>query len=107
MPETRDKRHRNDLDLFVLTLIDTGIATAYALQKEAGLSQRATIPALQRLLEASFVRPENPFQGRNPLIENGPTGDLDTDLRAALLALSIGGNRKLTVDFLRQSAEKM
>ena len=38
MSETRDKRRRTDLDLFVLALIDGGVSTPYELQKAAGLS---------------------------------------------------------------------
>jgi hypothetical protein len=56
MPEIRDERRRNDLDLFVLALIEDGVATPYALQKEASLSPGVTIPAIQRLLEAGLVR---------------------------------------------------
>ena len=56
MAETRDKRRRTDLDLFILALIDSGVSTPYAFQKAAGLSQGATIPALHRLLEARLVR---------------------------------------------------
>jgi hypothetical protein len=125
MSEPRDKRRRNDLDLFVLALIDSGISTPYALQKEAGLSPGATIPAIQRLLLAGHVRQRRASlrgktehrvtaagrkhltQGWYPLIEKGPTGDLDADLRIALVALCVGGKHKLAVDFLRQSAEKM
>ncbi len=59
MPETRDKRRKTDLDEFVLALIDSGVSTPYALQKAAGLSQGATIPALQRLLDARLVRRGN------------------------------------------------
>ena len=124
MPETRDKRRRNDLDLFVLALIDSGISTPYELQKTAGLSQGATIPALQRLLEARLVRQGKPGpRGRTAyqviatgkrllkngwvaLIEEGPSGDVDSDLRVALLALLGGSDRRLAADFLRQSADK-
>ena len=56
MSKTPDKRQRTDLDFFVLALIDGGVSTPYELQKEAGLSQGATNPALQRLLAARFVR---------------------------------------------------
>jgi hypothetical protein len=56
MSETRDKRRRTDLDLFVLALIDSGVSTPYEFQKAAGHSQGATIPALQRLLDARLVR---------------------------------------------------
>jgi DNA-binding PadR family transcriptional regulator len=124
MSETRDKRRRTDLDLFVLALIGSGVLTPYELQKAAGLSQGATIPALQRLLDAGLVRQGKPGPrgrtdhqvtaagkkllkaGWHPLIEAGPSGDIDSDLRVALLALWAGANRRLAVDFLRRSADK-
>lgn len=122
--ETPDKRRRSDLDLFVLALIESGIATAYELQRAAGLSPGATIPALRRLVERGLAQ-----QGRSgargriahritsagrrhlqagwrELVDAGPSGDLDADLRVALLALWVGGNRRLAVDFLRQSANR-
>ena len=123
MPETRDKRRRTDLYLFGLALIDRGVSTPYELQKAAGLSQGATIPALQRLLEARLVRQGKPgARGRTdykvsaagkkllrdgwlPLIEAGPSGDLDSDLRVALLAIWGSGDRRLASDFLRQSGD--
>jgi len=124
MSETRDKRRRTDLDLFILALIDSGVTTPYELQKAAGLSQGATIPALQRLLEARLVRQGKPGVRRRtdykttaagrrllrdgwlPLIAAGPSGDLDSDLRVALLAIWGSGDRRLAADFLRQSADK-
>ena len=124
MSETRDKRRRTDLDLFVLALIDGEVSTPYELQKAAGLSQGATIPALHRLLDARLVRQGRPgARGRTdykvnavgkrllrdgwlPLIATGPSGDLDSDLRVALLAIWGGGDRRLAADFLRQSADK-
>jgi DNA-binding PadR family transcriptional regulator len=124
MSETPDKRRRTDLDFFVLALIDGGVSTPYELQKTAGLSQGATIPALQRLLEARFVRQGKPGARRRtnykvsaagkkrlrdgwlPLIEAGPSGDLDSDLRVALLAIWGSGDRRLATDFLRQSGDK-
>ena len=124
MSETRDKRRRTDLDLFVLALIDSGVSTPYELQSAAGLSQGATIPALQRLLDARFVRQGKPGpRGRTDhqvtaagkrllkdgwiaLIEEGPSGDVDADLRVALLALLGGGDRRLAADFLCQSADR-
>jgi len=123
MPETRDKRRRTDLDQFVLALIDSGVCTPYDLQKAAGLSQGATIPALQRLLEARLVRQGRPgTRGRTDyqvtaagkrllkdgwlaLIKGGPSGDVDSDLRVALLALLGGAERRLAANFLRQSAD--
>jgi hypothetical protein len=120
--ETRDKRRRNDLDLFVLALIDSGISTPYEFQMVAGLSLGETIPVLKRLLVASLVLQAKPgprgrtdhritAEGRRhlkrtwiDLIEDGPSGDLDADLRVSLLALWVGDNRRLAVGFLRQSA---
>ncbi len=124
MSETRDRRRRIDLDLFILALIDGGVSTPYRLQRAAGLSQGATIPALQRLLEARLVRQGKPgARGRTdykvtaagrkllktgwlPLIETGPSGDIDSDLRVALLALWGGGDRGIAAEFLRESAYK-
>jgi DNA-binding PadR family transcriptional regulator len=94
------------------------------LKTAAGLSPGATIPALTRLLEAGLVLQGKPgVRGRTDyrvtaegqrhlkngwkeLIEDGPSGDLDADLRVALLAVWLGGDRKLGADFLRQSARK-
>lgn len=119
MSETRDKRRRKDLDLFVLALIECGVSAPYALQTAAGLSPGATIPALMRLLEAGFVLQGKPGprgraeykmtaagrrylnSGWKELIEDGPSGDLDADLRVALLALFVGSDRGLAKDFLR------
>jgi DNA-binding PadR family transcriptional regulator len=124
MSETHDKRRRTDLDLFILALIDSGVSTPYAFQKTASLSQCATTPALQRLLDARLVRQGKPgVRGRInykvsaagkkllkdgwlPLIEAGPNGDLDSDLRVALLAIWGGGDRRLAANFLRESANK-
>ena len=106
MSETRDKRCRTDLVVFVLALIETGVSTPYEMQKMAGLSQGATIPVLQKLLEADLVRQlktgpsgrtghKTTAAGRKflssswrTLIDDGPSGDLDADLRVALLAVS-------------------
>jgi DNA-binding PadR family transcriptional regulator len=124
MSASNDKRRRGDLDLFVLALIASGVATPYELKTAAGLSPGATIPALARLLEAGFVFQGKPgprgrtvhkitAEGRRylksgwkELVQDGPSGDLDADLRVALLALWLGGDRRLGADFLRQSAEK-
>ncbi len=124
MPQTPDKRRRTDLDLFILALIDGGVSTPYELQKAAGLSQGATIPTLQRLLVARLVRQGKPgARGRTdykvtaagkkllrdgwlPLIAAGPSGDLDSDLRVALLAIWGGGERGIAAEFLRESSHK-
>jgi hypothetical protein len=124
MSETRDKRHRSDLDLFVLALIDSGVSTPYEFQKAAGLSQGATIPALQRLLDARLVRQGRPGargridhqvtaagkkllkDGWLSLIEAEPSGDIDADLRVALLAMLGGSDRQRAADFLHRSADR-
>ena len=41
-----------------------------------------------------------------PLIEAGPSCDLDSDLRVALLAIWGGGDHRLAANFLRQSGDK-
>ncbi len=125
MSESHDKRRKSDLDLFVLALIRSGISTPYALQQEAGLSPGATIPAIQRILEAGFVRQGKPGpRGRTDaqitaagkrhlrnswrsLIEAGPSGDLDSDLRVALLAISEGGAHSSAADLIKGSAAKL
>ena len=124
MSASSDKRRRGDLDLFILALIASGVATPYELKTAAGLSPGATIPALERLLEAGFVLQGKPgprgrtvhkitADGRRclksnwrELIDDGPSGDLDADLRVALLAVWLGGDRRLGADLLRRSAEK-
>jgi len=123
MPEVRDKRRKTDLDLFLLALVNNGVCTPYALQMSAGLSPGATIPVLQRLAEAGLVGQGKPGSrgrtehrvtpagkkllktGWKSLIEDGPSGDLDSDLRVALLALA-SGERRLAKDFLERSAAR-
>ena len=125
MSQIPDKRRRTDLDLFILALVERGISTPYKLQSTAGLSQGATLPALQRLLEGRLVRQGRPgARGRTdykvsaagkrtlkngwlPLVEAGPSGNLDSDLRVALLAVLGSGNHLLAADFLRKAANKL
>jgi DNA-binding PadR family transcriptional regulator len=120
--ETSDKRRRSDLDLFVLALVEGGVSTPYELKQAASLSPGATIPTLGRLLESGLVTvKESGPRGRTVykitaesgrrlksgwknLINLGPSGDLDADLRVALLALWVGGDWRLAADFLRQAA---
>lgn len=104
-------------------LIDCGISTPYELHTSAGLSPGASIPALQRLTEGRFIRPGRPGSrgriehqltraGKNllktgwqELIEPGPTGSLDSDVRVALLALA-NGEPKAAKQFLEKSARR-
>lgn len=125
MSETHDKRRKSDLDLFVLALINGGVSTPYTLQKEAGLSPGATIPAIQRLLLAGLIRqgkagPRGRTESRitaagkkqlrggwRILIDEGPTGDLDADLRVALLAISEGNAYSPAFQMLKRSGAKL
>jgi len=125
MSETSDKRRRADLDLFILTLVDQGVSTPYAMQKLASLSQGATNPALQRLLDAGFLFQGKPGARRRrdyrvsasgkrllrdgwlPLLEAGGSGDVDADLRVALLAISADGNPRRAADYMMQSADRI
>lgn len=122
MSATPDKRRRSDLDLFVLALIESGVSTPYELKSAAEISPGASIPALRRLLSERLVVQGKPgSRGRTDyqitaqghrrlkdrwreLVDQGPSGDLDADLRVALLALWIGKDRPLAAAFLRQSA---
>lgn len=122
--ETHDKRRRNDLDLFVLALLSEGVATPYELKQAAGLSPGATIPVLRRLADRGMVSVGRPgprgrtghritAEGRRSLrsgwrelVDDGPSGDLDADLRVALLALVVGNDRRLANNFLKLSAAR-
>ena len=44
------------LDLYVLSLLERGLETAYSLQREGGLSLGASTPSLRRLTEARLVK---------------------------------------------------
>jgi DNA-binding PadR family transcriptional regulator len=119
-----DKRRRSDLELFVLALIEDGVSTPYELQQAARLSPGATIPVLRRLLETGLVQTgkagtrgraayrltaagrQRLKVGWKELIANGPSSDFDADLRVALLALFVGGRRRLAADFLYKSAAR-
>ncbi|MGB6132888.1 MAG: hypothetical protein WBG54_13990 [Acidobacteriaceae bacterium] len=122
MSATGDKRRRSDLDLFVLALVADGVSTPYRMQIDAGLSPGATIPALRRLVQSGLALQGKPGprgrtehritaagrrrlnSGWSDLIEGGPTGDLDADLRVALLAVFVGGDRAAASDFLLRAA---
>jgi len=122
MSGTGDKRRRSDLDLFVLALVADGVSTPYRMQVDAGLSPGATIPALRRLKRQRLVKPTSVGpRGRieylstataaptlhkswTPLLEAGPTGDLEADLRIAILALREGNQPNAAIQFLREAA---
>ncbi len=114
----RDKRTRFDLDLFVLALVRRGVNTPYRLLSAAGISQGASMPALNRLESAGYVRREKPGSrgrmeftvtaagrrylqaGWRPLLESPISGDIETTLRAASLALMSGADKKIVTAYL-------
>jgi DNA-binding PadR family transcriptional regulator len=117
----KDKRRRSDLRAFVIALLLEGISTPYELQSLAGLSPGATIPILQSLIEDGHVRAGKPgTRGRvayvvtskgkkwlkaiwPTLLQDGPSGDLDSDLRVFLIAVRVGKDRVRAEAFLRNA----
>jgi DNA-binding PadR family transcriptional regulator len=115
----RDKRRRSDLRAFVIALLLEGVSTPYELQSRAGLSPGATIPILQSLVEDDHVRAGKPgirgrvayvvtSKGRKwleavwpSLLQEGPSGDLDSDLRVFLIAVRVGKHRARAEAFLQ------
>jgi DNA-binding PadR family transcriptional regulator len=117
----RDKRRRSDLRAFVIALLLEGVSTPYEMQSLADLSPGATIPILQSLVEHGHVRAGKPgTRGRvayvvtskgkkwleevwPSLLQDGPSGDLDSDLRVFLIAIRVGKDRARAQAFLRNA----
>jgi DNA-binding PadR family transcriptional regulator len=117
----RDKRRRSDLRAFVIALLLEGVSTPYELQSLAGLSPGATIPILHSLVEDGHVRASKPgargrvAYGVTPkgkkwleevwpsLLQEGPSGDMDSDLRVFLIAVRVGKDRVRAEAFLRNA----
>jgi DNA-binding PadR family transcriptional regulator len=105
----------------VIALLLEGVSTPYELQSLAGLSPGATIPILQSLVEDGHVRAGKPGarervayvvtpKGRKwlaavwpTLLQEGPSGDLDSDLRVFLIAFRVGKDRVRAEAFLRKA----
>jgi len=122
MRSKADQRTKEDLDLFLLALIREGIATAYQMQRAAGISQGASLQSLKRLVERKLVRvcEEGPrrrteyqltWAGEKWLVSNTavlgeaePRGDLDSILRKGLLRAFLRKDGKQAADFLRRAA---
>jgi len=117
----RDKRRRSDLRAFVIALLLEGVSTPYELQSLAGLSPGATIPILQSLVEDGRAKAGKPStRGRvayvatrkgkqwleaiwPSLLQDGPSGDLDSDLRVFLIGVRVGKDRVRAEAFLRNA----
>ena len=119
----RDRRSRLDLDLFVLALIERGIATPYALLAKVGLSPGATLPVLARIESGGYVRRGKSLArgraeykitaagrrflqtGWRPLIDAPIPADVEAILRTAALALMSGAEESMVSDYLKKAAE--
>jgi DNA-binding PadR family transcriptional regulator len=121
MPKTgqADRRTRNDLDLFILALINDGATTPYELRTVAGLSSGATLPALARLVKAGHLSKGragargrrayavtlsgNRLLERNSkfLLKDKAIKEFDGVLRTAGLALILGHRPEWVAAFLR------
>jgi hypothetical protein len=64
-------------------------------------------PGLRGRTKYRVTQPGKKFlkNGWLPLIEAGPSSDVDADLRAGFLTLSAGGNRRQADDLLRRAAQ--
>ena len=110
-----------DLDLFVLALVQSGMATTYDLKSKAGLSVGSTSPILARLEEAGLVEAPKAERGRGArrfsittagrkrlsaewkqLLERRPT-DVDEILRITYIAW-VMGSPEMAATFVENSA---
>ena len=110
-----------DLDLFVLALVQSGMATTYDLKSQAGLSVGSTSPILARLEEAGYVEAPKAERGRGTrrfsittagrkhlstgwtqLLDRRPT-DTDEILRITYIAW-VMGSRDMAATFVENSA---
>lgn len=122
-PNTRDdRRSRKDLEVFLLGLITRGLKTPYDFMMSAGISPGGSIPALGRLESAGYVRKgEGGARNRQEYQTTGkglaflkkswreifqalPTGDLDTILRTASLALLMSEPKRSVAAYLGRAA---
>ena len=111
---------RTSLELFVLAMVQQGLATPYELKTKAGLSLGSTVPVLARLEKDSLVevsemgaRRSRKFsitkQGAKALKEGWKEqlaeehSDLDAILRAAFLAW-LHGDTESCQEFMERSA---
>jgi DNA-binding PadR family transcriptional regulator len=118
-----DKRSRPDLELFVLALIERGVATPYDFMKRADLSPGATLPVLRRLQSSGLVRRGEAGSRRRTaydltakgqrhlatswraLLDSQPS-DIDATFRIAVVALMSGAQRDRVARFLHEAAER-
>jgi DNA-binding PadR family transcriptional regulator len=109
------------LELFILAMVQQGLATPYELKTKAGLSLGSTVPALSRLEKSGLVKASEEgarrsrkftitAKGSKTLAKcweeqlAGDHTDLDSILRVAFLAWQ-HGDAKACQEFLKQTAD--
>jgi DNA-binding PadR family transcriptional regulator len=116
------------LDIYVLALLDRGIETPYALQRQGGLSLGASTPSLRRLAEARLVkrkaevgmtnRPRHVYTltasgrelarngWREPFQSGRLPSDLESILRLSEIAAHYGAPPAEVARFLRTASDR-
>ncbi len=116
------------LDIYVLSLLDRGINTPYALQRQGGLSLGASTPSLRRLIQSGMVkrkqeqgmtnRPRHVYtlapsgrevarSGWREYFESGRLpSDLDAVLRLCDIALHYGATHARVSALLKNAAQR-
>jgi DNA-binding PadR family transcriptional regulator len=109
------------LELFILAMVQQGLATPYELKTKAGLSLGSTVPALSRLEKSGLVKASEEGARRSRKFTITAKGaktlaqcwegqlaedhtDLDSILRVAFLAWH-HGDAKTCQEFLKRSAD--
>jgi DNA-binding PadR family transcriptional regulator len=111
-----------DLELFVLALVSRGVATPYSLKAFADISIGGSVPALNRLENAGYLKKgisgarnrqeyvitrkgeahvENSWKA---VFQAPPTRDLEVVLRTASLALLMGEPKGSVANYLSRAA---
>jgi len=123
----KDRRSRQDLEIFILALVSEGVAsTPYDLMASAKISPGASIPALGRLETSGYVRKGDEGPRRRAqyvstakgelllqtswreLFSEPPQADQDLDaiLRISSLALLMGEEKLSVVAYLTAAARE-
>ncbi len=114
---------RSDLELFVLALVQQGLATKYDLRERAGVSLGSTSPVLGRLEKDGLIRASEEgarrsrrfaitTKGANLLTQEWAShllerpNDIDSILRVVYLAW-MNGDTQGSVSFMKRSAEAL
>jgi DNA-binding PadR family transcriptional regulator len=113
----RSPAARSTLEVLILSFLKQGMTTTYDLQKQAGLSLGATVPALKRLATAKLVTKKASGrriefsltrEGGKVLISWTAPGrapsELDDLLRTAYLTWLVGRSRTQAATVLNQGA---